>query len=266
MTDEEILCEAMRLTDSKSYSKALPLWETLRKRSDDVLQQGTYILNECRCLRAMGKREEARKRIRILRSLDTHGQFRLHLEFVLIDDLYVAGKFKEGNRKARSLLKRNAQELSEPRLFDLSYELRSSLAQGLVSAGEFAEGLEALNRVFSDADAEDRRRIRYFRSLAYRHLTRNDEAIADLQEITATNIHDELTADAHYDVGMIYKSREEFARAKMHLQSAEQMKELLTIPVRNLYVALAWVCSSLNQIDEAKRYVALAGSPAQRRM
>jgi tetratricopeptide (TPR) repeat protein len=266
MTDEEVLCEALRLTNSKSYSKALPLWEILRKHSDDVLHQGTYILNECRCLRAMGEQEEAKKRLGILRSLDTGGQFRLHLESLLVEDLYVAGKFKEGNRKAMSLLKRYARELGESWRFDLSYELKLSLAQGLVSADEFAEGLEALNRVFPDADVDDRRRIRYFRSLAYRHLKRNDEAILDLQEIIGSNIHDELTADAHYDVGMIYKSKEELARAKMHLQSAEQMKELLTIPVRNLYLALAWVCRSLNQIDEARRYVALADSRAQRQM
>ncbi len=260
MTDEELIWEALRLTDARDYSGALALWEKLRVQAPDIESQCTFLLNERRCLSAMGGHDRAQQSLRMAENIDATGDFRLQIELARIDDLYLQEQYEKANDQAKRVLEKHAEALAQPHNADLAWELRYSLARGLVTLGEFEAGLQALSELMPTAQSRDIRRIRYFRALAYQHLKREDEAIDEFKQVVAHDEHDQLAADTHYDLGMIYESRKSFAWAKQHLLAAELLKDLLSVPRSYLYQALAIACESLQQFDEAKKYEHLAES------
>ena len=260
MSDAEIIEEAVRLMDSGDYRAALPLWEQLRSGAHDETSIGVYLLNECRCVSAIGDSRRAELCLDELRRIDQQGQFRFYIELIDIDQLHGRGEYDKANARAMMLLERHATDLADPRFVDVVCQLKYSLARGLVNAGKYEVGLEALSRLLPSAEERDIRTIRYYRSLALHNLEKDGQAIEELFGVIDPKIEDQVTADAHYDLGMILKSQGAYTEAKNHLREAERLQHLLTVPVRDVYSALAWVYMDVNELEECKRYTKLANS------
>ena len=257
---EQMMCEALRLIDLRRHVEALKLLEQLRANTCDVHSQCVYLLNERRCLSAMRDHHRARHRLLLVEQIDVAGEFRLETELGRISDLHAQEHYENANQHAKAVMERYATFLAQPENADLAWELKFSLARGLICLQKFEEGLKALPDPLQAAQPEATRRCLYFRALACRHLKREGEAIDTYKQIVASCIPDQWVADAHYDLGMIYGSRRSFAWAKQHLQAADTMKDLLSVPLSYLYGALAITCRSLQELDEARKYARLAKS------
>lgn len=261
MTEEELLSEALRLTAAGNDADALPFWEQARDAASSVATKCTYLLNEARCLRVMGNYGQAEQRLEMTEAIDADHSFRLHVERARVDALYRKGQISEANSRTKEFLKEYASDLANSQYSDLAYEAKLSLGFGLINEKQFEEGIDVLSAVLPMAENnEDKRRIRYFCGLALHHLKRDDEAVREFNGVLESGEQDELSADAYYDVAMIYKSREEFTAAKQHLQAAERLQDKPTVPLRYLYTALAQVCNARHESEETRKYIRLAES------
>ena len=258
--NEQRMWEALRLEHAGRHADALALLEELRAEASDVQSKCIFLLNERRCLTAMGEHDRARQRLRMVEDIDAAGEFRLETELGRIEDFHAREQYVQANRQAKTVIERYSTELAQPQNVDVAWELSFSLARSLICMREFEAGLQALPEPLPTAQPEDLRRIQYCRALALRHLKREEEAINEYRKIVAADEPDKWVADAHYDLGMIYGSKKSFAWAKQHLQAAELMKDLLAVPISSLYEALATTCKSLREPDEADRYARLAKS------
>lgn len=258
MTEEQIVCEALKLIEVEDYIGALPLWEQATNTTDDHSSKCIYLLNQARCLRALGQYDAAEQRLRTVEKLDVDHRFHLHVQTARTDELYRRQRNTEANRRTRAFLTRNAAELTKPEFSDLAYEARLSLGFGLLNEGKLEEGLQQLSEILPRSEKEDRRRIYYFSALAHNKLKQEDQAIMELKKVIDPQHPDELTADAHYVLGMIYMSRETFAWAKEHLQMAEELKDKLTTPLRHVHSALAHACLALGDVKQANMHARLA--------
>jgi tetratricopeptide (TPR) repeat protein len=124
----------------------------------------------------------------------------------------------------------------------------------LVNANEFAAGLQLLTELLPAAEDQHKSQIRYYRVVAYLHLKEEDAAIEDLKQILLLGGHDQWTANAHYNLGRIYENREAFAWAKQHLENAELLKDVITVPVWEVYISLSNVCFKLHEVEEGWKY------------
>jgi tetratricopeptide (TPR) repeat protein len=260
MTEEELLSEALRLTAAGNDADALPFWQQARDAASSVATKCTYLLNEARCLRVMGNYGQAEQRLEMIEAIDADHSFRVHVERARVDELYRKGQITEANSRTKEFLKKHASELANSQLSDLAYEARLSLGFGLINEEKFEEGIDILSAILPLAENEDKRRIHYFCGLALHHLKRDDNAVREFKKVLESGEQDQLSADAHYDLAMIYKSREEFTAAKQHLQAAEGLQGKITVPLRYLYTALAQVCNARGETEETKKYIRLAES------
>src|SRR5882724_405407 len=262
MTDDQVLEEALRLTDAGDFAPALTLWEKLKGRTVDIQSKCLILLNERRCLSGLGEHDRARDLLRMVEEIDTSGEFCLYVASGYIDNLPRPQKREEAIKLGREFLQRNAKQLADPQFKLLAVEAKLSLGCDLVNATKFEEGIAVLSEILPFADPTERRRILSFRATAFQHSHQDGAAIDDLNQIVQAEEHDQWTADAFYDLGMIYQSREAFAWAKQNLQKAESLKDLLTVPLKYLYVGLANTCLSLREREEARRYKKLAEAEA----
>jgi tetratricopeptide (TPR) repeat protein len=261
MTDQELLDEALRLTDSGDYAEAVKLWERLRNLAAlDVDWKCVLFLNERKCRTALGQFETSAQLLDTVENMDTTGQFQLEIELARIDNLYKQGKFVEGNKRCERFGKENASKLVNPQFAIIASEQKLALACGLVSAKELAAGLHLLSEILPAAEDQDKPQILYYRSLAYLGLKQEDTAIDDLKQILVLAGHDQWAATAHYDLGRIYENRRAFAWAKQHLQNAELLKDVITFPISYVYMSLSNVCFKLHELEEGWRYRKLAES------
>lgn len=263
MNYEQILNEALRLTDAGDDALALPLWEKLRKGPCNTEEKCFLLLNERRCLSSLGNFELAETRLRMVEEIDTSAEFKLHVESARLDDLNRQNKTSEYIKRAKRFLEERGSELASPRFQILAYESKQALACALISSREFDEGLQIIAEILPTAEGVEQRRLRYFRSLAYQHTSREEEAIAELKLVISPGDSDLWTADAHYDLGIIYQHRSLLGWAKYHLQSCEILKDVFSGSLRQLYDGLSYVCESLRESDEAKRYAKLARAAPQ---
>jgi tetratricopeptide (TPR) repeat protein len=259
MTNDEMIHEALRLSDEGNYADALKLWESLSSLTSlDVVSQCVFLLNERKCRSALGQHEIALQLLDKVENIDAAHEFRLQTEFARIDDLYKQNKFAEANKRSQQFAKENAAKLVSPEFAIIAYEQKLGLACGLVSASEFTAGLHLLTEMLPAAENPDKPQIHYYRALAYLRLKQEDAAIEELKQILVLNNHDQWAASAHYDLGRTYDNRGAFAWAKQHLQKAELLKEVISIPVREVYMSLSNVCFKLHELEESKRYRKLA--------
>lgn len=260
MTEEELLSEALRLTAAGNDADALAFWQQVRDAASSVATKCTYLLNEARCFRVLGNYDQAEQRLEMIEAIDADHSFRLHVERARVDTLYRQQQITQANSRTKQFLKEYASDLGNSQFLDVAYEAKLSLGFGLINEQKFEEGIDVLSAVVPMAENEDKRRIRCFCGLALHHLKRDDEAVREFRGVLESGERDQLSADAHYDLAMIYKSREEFAAAKQHLQAAEGLQNKLTVPLRYLYTALAQVCNVRHETEETRKYIRLAES------
>lgn len=260
MTEDQLVSEALQLVAAEDYAHALPLWEQARNTASETTHKCIYLLHEARCLRELKEFELAEQRLQMAEEIDRDKKLQLDLEHARVRQLYEREQYTEGNDRSVRLLEEHAEELAHPERAELRYEIKLGLGYGLVSGGEFEEGVKVLSALLPVAEKEDKRRIHYFCGLALHHLKRDDNAIREFRSVLESGERDQLSADAHYDVAMIYKSREEFTAAKQHLQAAERLHDKLTVPLRYLYTALAQVCNARHESEETRKYIRLAES------
>ena len=263
MDYEQIFNEALRFTDAGDDASALPLWEKLRNGPCNAEEKCVFLLNERRCLSTLGQFELAESRLKMVEAIDTSGEFTLQVEGARIDDLNRQRKVSEYIKRSKRFLEEHAGELTSPKFQILAYESKQGLASALINTREFEEGLKIISEILPTAERVEQRRLRYFRSLAYQHTDREEKAIAELKSIISSEDSDTWTADAHYDLGIIYQRRSLLAWAKYHLQSCEILKDVFSGSLRQLYDGLSYVCESLREFDEAKRYTKLAKAAPQ---
>jgi tetratricopeptide (TPR) repeat protein len=262
MTIEQFVEEAIRLTNVEDYAAAAILWQKLSQTPDlDIQHRCLCFLNERRCRTHLGQHEIAWRLLENLEKLDSDHWFRLEVEYGWIDDLYGQGRYAEANQKSVLFAKKYALELASPDFVNFSYQRKLALGCGFVHAEDFASGLQLLTEILSAAnESDDKRRILYYRSLAYKGLNQEAAEVDDLQQIIQSEESDSWAASAHYDLGIIYQNTGAFALAKYHLQIAESFKKMLTFPVSYVYLALSNVCSKRHELNEAKHYKELAES------
>lgn len=260
MTEDQLVSEALQLVAAEDYAHALPLWEKARNTASETTHKCIYLLHEARCLRELKEFGLAEQRLQMAEKIDREKKLQLDLEHARVRQLYDLERYKDANDRSKRLLNEHAQALAHPERAELRYEIKLGLGYGLVSGGEFEEGVKVLSEILRVAENEDKRRIHYFCGLALHHLKRDDNAVREFKKVLESGEQDQLSADAHYDLAMIYKSREEFTAAKQHLQKAEGLQDKLTVPLRYLYTALAQVCNARGEMEETKKYIRLAES------
>lgn len=263
MADEHMVDKALRLANEGNYTDALKLWEQLSKLPGlDVVSMCAFLLNERKCHTALGQYKIAAQVLDRVENLDNEKQFELEVEFARIDDLYKQQKFIEANKRSERFAKENASKLAREEFAIIAFEQKLGLARGLVSANEFGAGLRMLTELLPAAEGQDKLEILHYRAVAYLRLKQEDAAIDDLKQIISSADHDQWVAGAHYDLGRIYEGREAFAWAKQHLQHAERLKDVLPLPVGDLYMSLSNVCFKLHELEEGWRYRKLAENEA----
>jgi tetratricopeptide (TPR) repeat protein len=263
MNYEQIFDEALRLTEAGDNASALPLWEKLRNGPCNTEEKIVFLLYERQCLSELANYELAESRLQMVEALDSSCEFLLSVENARIDDLYRQKKGDEAIQRGRLLLQAHAKELATPELAGLAYKVKQGLGCGLINAGKFEEGLQIVSEILPTAESLEQRRLRYFCALAYQNMNHNEEAIAELKLLLESDEPDQWTAEAHYDLGILYQHRNALAWAKYHLQKAEMLKSLFNGSLRQLYEGLSYVCESLREFDDAKRYASLAQSATE---
>lgn len=259
MAHDEILNEALRLDEEGRYAEELKLWEQLSNLPDlDVESFCIYLLNQQKCYSALGQHQTAQQILDRVEKADTACQFRLYVEHARINALYAQNKLAEGNERSRKFLKENADLLTRPDYAFLVYEPKLGLVRGLIEAKEIDEGLQLLTELLTVAEESDKREIHYYRGYAYHQLKQYDCAIDEFTQVLNANNQDSWAAAAHYFLAENYVSKSAFAWAKQHLQSAENLKDLLSFPVSYVYTFLSNVCFKLNELEEGRRYKKLA--------
>jgi tetratricopeptide (TPR) repeat protein len=199
MAPDQILDEALRLTEAGKYAEAVKLWEQLRNLPDlDIESHCLFLLGEGRCRIALGQHEIAQQLLDSVEKIDTFHQFILEVEHARIGGLSTQRKFDEANKKSRRFLKENAEKLASPDFANLAYAQKLELARGLVQANEVPEGLQLLSELLPVAEEQDKRDIHYFRGYAYQQLGQQDDALAEFKQVLALGNHDSWTAGAHY--------------------------------------------------------------------
>jgi len=257
---------ALGLLAANKWNEALVAFEQIRLLAGDPYKEGVILLNEARCLEYLGNFSEANQRLKAARnhlqqikSIDQLESFSIFLEIAEIIFEFSEGKHYQGIEHARRFLLKYQNELMRPEFEDARHDLNLSIAYELVSAGKFAEGVNALEELLPQATDEDQPRIFLFLGIAHEQLGDLDKALENFKSVLQFPSVEDTVAQAHYRLGALYWRKGVVAWAKQHFLAAESLKHVLSdIPVSDLYTFLANVCGYLGEEEERDKYLELA--------
>src|SRR5437660_745249 len=148
---ETQLVKALALVEEGNNREALHLFEEMRRQNLTSFENAVILLNEAKCLTSIGKFETARDRLHTVQQIDDSGQFRVHLEAILIQIHFAAGEFSEGISLGNAFLSVYKETLNEPEYQDIGYDIRLRVACAFVSSGRFEMAIQALKQFLPKA-------------------------------------------------------------------------------------------------------------------
>ena len=193
-----------------------------------------------------------------IKPIDQAGTFEIFLGVAEIILEFSEGRHHKGIEHARHFLLKYQNELMHPEFEDTRYDLNLSIACELVSAGEFAEGVNALEELLPKAKNADQARIVMFLGIAHEQLGDFDKALDNFNRVLQFPDAEDMVAEAHYRLGALYWNKGAIAWAKHHFLAAESLKHVLSnIPLSDLYTFLAQVYGYLGENVERDKYLKL---------
>jgi tetratricopeptide (TPR) repeat protein len=260
MTFESELQAALAFVDRGDNEGALRSFEKISRRNLSPYEECVILLNEKKCLELLGRFKEARTRLKAIERIDSSAQFHLYLELGYIHILFAEGKLREAIERGKAFLLKNDEELRQKEYEDVVYDLRLRIACDLLSSGQLAQAIAALQRFLPHSREDDQPRVHLFLGIAYEQLGQPENAESEFKQVLRWNRAQGLVADAHYHLGANYLKKGAPAWAKQHFLAAEDLKHALpdNIPLRDLYTFLADSCGHLGEGEQRKHYLQLA--------
>lgn len=260
--------------DQMGFEKANELWKAghneeaaqeflkIGAASTHSDEKAAALINGHKCYVQVGKLNEAEKIMRQIRSLPIQDNFvRLIVDFGDACMTTQMGNLKEGIIKFEGVLRRNQRELEDPEWRCTYEELQERRAFALVGLKRSAEALPILKEAVSFKTEQAEPQLVYFYlGICYSELSEIDLAKQAYLKAISFALHDNIEADAHYRLGVLYFVGRAFAQAKFHLESALQLPEpaLGTNLRKYIYQQLSRTCHYLGQKEEEKKYSAFA--------
>jgi tetratricopeptide (TPR) repeat protein len=257
--DSELLT-ALQESEAGRHSDALARFEQMLRREMTIEQHLAVLVSKAKCLELLGRFQDARQAVDDLREVDREGKFRLEGDFEEIMILFTEGKLEQAVHQAELAFVTYRDQLKTPEYEDHEYELSLRTSLNLVTLERFADAIHALTEFLPRAREEDKPRIHLFLGIAYEFSGNDAEAVANFRLALAENAEPSVKARAHYHLGAESLKRGALAWSKRHFQSAENLKQHLNFPVRDLYDFLYKVCDRLGEHDEARHYLKLSKS------
>jgi len=260
MLSELDLQPALACLEKGDNEAALRLFEMIDRRNLTTFEECMILLNEKKCLEALGRFREAYSKMSSIERLNRDGQFDFFMESGYIHLLFAEGKIQEGIRRGAAFLTKYKDDLAESQseYADVAYDIKLRISCDLVSAGQFPQAVKALKEFQSNAKEEDRARVCLFLAIAYEQLNNTENAADELRTALTLAPPDDVLAMTHYRLGALDLKQGSADQAKEHFLAAEALKhELIGVPLSELYKFLAAACGYLGEKSEQMRYLEL---------
>ena len=232
---------------------ALAGFQGLLAAADTPEDRSTALLGIGACLRALGRRREARETLsEIYREADEKSPLRAWALFsdacLLMDD----ADWRSALDKLDDLSSAFADLLGQPGNEDILGDVQRKRGIALCRLHRAAEAIGLLERAASRM--EEKQTVLHCLGRCCYELRRFEDAGRYLQEALSLGLPANHESDAHYTLGLSYRWRGQNARAIEQFRWCLDKDRNGAVPRRYLLTALVEACKALGQDGEAARY------------
>jgi len=273
MAGEAEVQRALDLINEENYGEALVLLDQACSLTGVLEEKCIILLNKAKCFESLGKINEARRCLERIKKVDVSHFFEIYVAVSEIHILYKEGKlkYKEGKLKeaieeSDLLLTKYKNLFATQEYQEIAYDLRLRVACELVTLGDYSKAIGRLQEFLVEAQEEDRARIYLFLGVARKQLNDLQGAIDEFKRAVSSGGPEDILADAHYRLGILYLQAGAPAWAKQHFQVVESMEtDETNVPLRDLYIVLANASAHLGQEEERQHYLQLMRATPEKR-
>lgn len=258
--DQKRFEEALALRDSGHVDEAITEFRSLSAKADDSNEKASLMLNEMRCYSSLGQLTKAEHILSQIRSLAPDDTVvNVNVDFGAACLLAQRGEFKKALLEYERILQEYVSLLARPEYRNLYQDIQQRRGVAFVNLGKYAEALPILEQAttFTTLGVEGEQEIRLYLGISYNGLHQEGRAKKEFLAVIAFNIENDIEAQAHYRVGVLYFREGAFAQAKQQLERLLQTHqgEIPNLPVKYVYEQLSRACHYLGEERNAKEYM-----------